>query len=135
MDTLSITPPNTQVNASWIEREQLPSVQAVFQNQVDMSLHTGNKPMDTNGMRRMEAFNDWVFTLREYDTVICGGHSLWFRSYFRAFLPGRVEANCKSKKMVNGGCVGLTVERVRDGGGVWRYRIKEGSVKVCYGGS
>ena len=62
-DTLSITPPYSQVNASWIEREQLPAVQDVFQNQVDMSLHTGNKPITTNGMLRMAAFNDWVFTL------------------------------------------------------------------------
>jgi hypothetical protein len=133
-DTLSITPPYSQVNASWIEREQLPAVQDVFQNQVDMSLHTGNKPITTNGMLRMAAFNDWVFTLKDYDNVICGGHSLYFRSFFRAFLPQSVEAPCKAKKMVNGGCVALTLMRAKDATGEWVYMIDEKSVKVIYGG-
>ena len=133
-DTLSLTPPHTPVTASWIEKAQLPALQEVFDLQVDYSSHTGNKTIDTNGMKRMDAFNDWVFTLSSYDTVICGGHSLWFRSYFRAFLPQDVKAKWKDKKMVNGGAVALTLMRVKDTQGNWRYAIDEKSVEVIYGG-
>jgi len=122
------------VTASWIEKAQLPALQEVFDLQVDYSSHTGNKTIDTNGMKRMDAFNDWVFTLSSYDTVICGGHSLWFRSYFRAFLPQDVKAKWKDKKMVNGGAVALTLMRVKDTQGNWRYAIDEKSVEVIYGG-
>ena len=42
-DTLAITPPKTQVNASWIEKAMLPQIQQTLTSRVDMSAHRGNK--------------------------------------------------------------------------------------------
>ena len=74
-----------------------------------------------------------MFTLKE-DTIIAGGHSLWFRSYFRAFLPQKLVAPCKAKKMINGACVGLTLLRAQDEAGSYKYAIEKDSVQVIYGG-
>ncbi|GMH81180.1 hypothetical protein TrST_g11764 [Triparma strigata] len=131
-DTLSITPPQTLVEPSWIEKRLYPNVVHSLQNQCDMTFHTGNKPLTSNGGLRMSEFCDFAFTLNE-DVLICGGHSLWFRSYFRQYLPSSSKHVAKVKKMVNGGCVKFEVLRaVKGGKGV--YVIDEESIRVVYGG-
>ena len=131
-DTLSITPPHTPVTASWIEKTEYPHIQPILTSRVDMSHHTGNKPLNTNGLIRMSAFCEFVFTLPEA-AVIAGGHSLWFRSFFQCFLPRSSTHIAKKKKMVNGGAVAFELRRTYfDGKAV--YDIDEESVRVVYGG-
>jgi len=45
-------------------------------------------------------FNKWAFE-EDRGTLICVGHSLWFRNYFREFLPETFQHDCKAKKMMN----------------------------------
>jgi hypothetical protein len=104
-DTLSITPAHTPIQASWIEKTYAHrDYQDIFTSQTDMSLHTGNKPVNTNGLKRMLEFCEFAFsgTIKE-DYIIVGGHSIWFRFFFKSFLPYSVQHVSKNKKIVNGG--------------------------------
>ena len=134
-DTLSITPAHTPIEASWIDKSvKQYSFQTIFSNQVDMSLHTGNKPLNTNGMKRMKEFCDYIYTpsVKE-DYVIVGGHSIWFRSFFRTFLPYRVNHPAKERKLSNAGVVTFEIMRASTQSGP-RYMIDPKTIRVVYGG-
>eukprot|EP00934_Nitzschia_sp_Nitz4_P006841 Nitzschia sp. Nitz4//scaffold61_size107673//99152//100413//NITZ4_004255-RA/size107673-snap-gene-0.122-mRNA-1//-1//CDS//3329555770//6831//frame0 len=134
-DTLSITPPHTPIQASWIDKTfKECNFQELFLQQVDMSLHTGNKPVSTNGLKRMQAFCDFVFSpSAKEDYVIAGGHSIWFRSFFQMYLPYTATHMGKTKKMVNGGVVSFELVKANTPGGP-QYMIDPDSVHVVYGG-
>lgn len=42
----------------------------------------GTKALGNTGMKRMKALAEWA-SQRPEDTVVCVGHSLYFRSFFR----------------------------------------------------
>lgn len=135
-DTLSITPAHTPIQASWIDKtSKVANFQSIFVNQVDMSLHTGNKPIGTNGLKRMREFCDFVFSpsVKE-DYVIAGGHSIWFRCFFRTFLPYDEDHVGKNKKIVNCGIVALELVKVKKSTGPATYMIDPKSVEVVHGG-
>jgi hypothetical protein len=135
-DTLSITPAHRTVTASWVDRSsRVCDFEAIFRDRTDMSNHAGNKPLNTNGLRRMEAFCDYVFNSGEVTEhhVICGGHSIWFRSFFRTYLPHGSDHAGKKRKIVNAGCVAFTLMKATVGG-TDRYMIDPNSVKPIYGG-
>ena len=91
--------------------------------------NSGSKPLfGSNGLKRMRAFCEWAMA-REEECVIIGGHSLWFRSFFRTFVPFDVEHVAKAKKMVNCGVVAFVLE-AHEG----RYRIEPSSIVSLYGG-
>ena len=100
----------------------------------DAALQFGSKPLfGTNGLKRMQAFCDWAAKRKE-STVIIGGHSLWFRSFFRTYLP----ASCKEhlayrKKMVNCGVVSFMLE-FGSKGGKKVYRVNPDSICSITGG-
>jgi broad specificity phosphatase PhoE len=132
-DTLSITPTHTRVTASWIEQNsKICDFAQIFAKQVDVSLHIGNKPINTNGLKRMNEFCDYVFTLEE-DHVIVGGHSIWFRSFFKTFLPYTIDHVSKTKKIVNCGIVSFKLMKASTGEGD-KFMIDPQSVKVVHGG-
>ena len=98
-----------------------------------MSLHIGNKPINTNGLKRMDEFCDFVFTSVDEDNVIIGGHSIYFRSFFRTYLPYTVDHVSKKRKVVNAGCVALTLLKASTPNGD-KFMIDPKSIKVIYGG-
>ena len=134
-DTLSITPPHSLIQASWIERtSKLCDFQEIFNSQVDMSLHTGDKPLNTNGLARMNDFCEFVFSPSVKEQfVIAGGHSIWFRSFFQMFLPFSVHHVSKNKKLVNGGIVTFDLLKADTRKGP-RYMVDPKTIKVVYGG-
>jgi len=73
----------------------------------ETELNDGNKSLTSNGLRRMLEFADWVFTRDEPTIVVGGGHSLWFREFFRSFLPRDVDHVSKQKKMRNCSVISL----------------------------
>jgi hypothetical protein len=134
-DTLSITPAHTPIQASWIDKTaKVCDFQEIFTNQIDMSLHIGNKPVNTNGLKRMLEFCDFIYTpsVKE-NNIIVGGHSIWFRSFFRTFLPYSVRHDAKDKKMVNGGIVTFELMKASTKSGP-KYMIDPKTIKVVYGG-
>ena len=135
-DTLSITPARTQIEASWIdETSKICDFQSTFTNQTDMSLHLGNKPVGTNGLKRMREFCNFVFSSSVKEQyVVVGGHSIWFRSFFKTFLPYKVDHVGKQKKIVNCGVVAFTLMKVVRKSGQSTYMIDPKTVDVVYGG-
>jgi hypothetical protein len=136
-DTLSLTPPHTPIQASWLEQQQQYAqceFQDIFTSQTDMSLHTGNKPLHTNGLKRMLEFCEFVFSgsIKE-EYIIVGGHSIWFRCFFNLFMPYSVSHVSKTKKLVNGGIVVFELMKAETKRGP-KYMIDPKTIQVVYGG-
>lgn len=132
-DTLCITPPFTPVTASWIERDSKAcAFQDVFSNRTDMSKHKGNKPINSNGLHRMKEFCRYVFS-QPTEAFVVGGHSIWFRSFFKTFLPHDEDHVAKKRKIVNAGAVGFTLLKLSTPQGD-KYMIDPKSITVVYGG-
>ena len=101
--------------------------------------NSGNKPLfGTNGLKRMKSFNAWAFDqLDEPDgvgTIVIGGHSLWFRTFFQTFLPKSSTHIAKKKKMVNCGVIAFDLTTAKAASGAVVYRVAEESISVVYGG-
>lgn len=133
-DTLLITPPRTPIQASWVEESalELCDFQKIYNERVDMSQHLGDKPVKTNGLIRMLEFCAFCFSGKD-DNIIVGGHSIWFRSFFRMFLPYPVHHDAKTKKIVNGGVVTFELMKAETKAGP-TYMIDPKTVQVVYGG-
>ena len=122
----------SEIKSAWTDP---PFLADIFKHQTDTSLHAGNKPVDSNGLKRMQAFCDLIFSESiQKDAVVVAGHSLWFRSFFQTYMPHSVEHIAKKKKMVNGACVGLVLMRVKTEDGTFQYMIDPKSITVLYGG-
>jgi broad specificity phosphatase PhoE len=132
-DALCITPPHEKVKLAWTDPEDL---QDLYNRQVDTKqFHTGNKPVNSNGLTRMQDFCRFVFDDIKDDNIIITGHSIWFRSFFRTFLPHGTEHVGKKKKLINGGCIGFSLLRMPDEkGGKGHFMIDPKSMTVLYGG-
>jgi len=130
-DTLSITPAGTVPIPSWVDLKhtQAPFA-AKFPEKLDPVHNYGNKDIQSNGRKRMMTFNKWAFE-EDRGTLICVGHSLWFRNYFREFLPETFQHDCKAKKMMNCAAIGLTL-RVSNQNGEPVYSIDPNSVQTIY---
>jgi hypothetical protein len=132
-DTLSITPAQAPVTASWIDRESKQcNFQEIFSARTDMSLHKGNKPLTTNGLKRMKEFNKYIFSQRA-ESFVVGGHSIWFRSFFKEFLPYMSDHVSKKRKIINCGCVGFVMMKVSTPNGD-KFMVDPESITVIYGG-
>jgi len=127
-DALCITPPQGKCELNFTDPKFL---KPIFDNVVDTSLHTGNKPINTNGLKRLQAFCKALFEDVKKENVVCAGHSLYFRSFFRTYLPKDFEHISKVKKIQNGGCVGFTLEKKTTDNGVF-YEIVPSSICVLY---
>lgn len=102
----------------------------------DVSDNFGNKTRSNYGVKRLRSFSEWAFN-RPETTIIVGGHSLWFRSFFQTYLPHSCTHDAKTKKMENSGVVSFTLQRAKyaapDGSG-FLYRVEPSSVKTVYRG-
>jgi hypothetical protein len=76
---------------------------------LDASAQTGNKPCAQTGRQRVEAWAQWVFTPELPDGMIVVGHSLWFQTFFRRYLPAASTHVSKRKKLQNGSIIGFTL--------------------------
>ena len=94
-DTLCITPAkgpakpamtDVAYGASLKKPFQPVDMAAAWSTFMDLSQHTGEKPLKGTGGQRLHAFADWAFTKafsgkqnHPSPCIIVGGHSLWFR--------------------------------------------------------
>lgn len=95
------------------------------------SMNTGNKTLGNKGKDRIEEFNKWAFECEE-DTIIVGGHSLWFKSYFNLYLPYSSTHKAKTDKITNSGVIAFTIHKSAGGGK--DYFIDPESIETVYGG-
>ena len=130
-DALSITPAQGTVLPAFSDPKV---IHGIYKQQIDTQKHSGNKPVSSNGLLRMQEFCKIIFEDISSKSVIAGGHSLWFRSFFRTYLPHSSEHVSKKKKLVNGGIVGFTLQRLQDEKGEYHYMIDQTSIVVLHGG-
>jgi broad specificity phosphatase PhoE len=133
-DALSITNPRDKVLPAWTDPK---SIHAYYeQNRVDTRMNTGNKPINGNGLMRLQSFCKTIFEDIDKEHVIAAGHSLWFKAFFQTFLPHSSDHISKKKKLVNGAMCGFTLERilVDEKTKQWAYRIDPNSLVVLHGG-
>lgn len=139
-DALSILPPRGVAQPTWCDIDIPGLPQGKFTSLVNTKYHTGNKRINSNGLQRLEQFVIDVFddTKLPKSNIVAVGHSLFFRSLFKVYLPRQTVHTAKEKKMVNGGAVMLTLREVTtmtDTGITNRkYMIDPGSIVVIYGG-
>merc|ERR1712080_41773 len=89
-----------------------------YKKSVDASENYGSKGLCGNGLKRMYSFLDWSFN-RPEQTIIAGGHSLYFKNFFKTFLTTTEDfpltKKSKKNKMYNAGIVGFTVVKTEKG--------------------
>lgn len=131
-DALTITPAYGKVVPAWTDPK---IVHTIYEHRkIDTKLHSGNKHVSSNGLQRLQEFCEIAFETIEKESIICGGHSLWFRSFFQTFLPSTFEHVSKKKKLVNGGIVGFTLQRTKTESGRYQYMIDPTSITILHGG-
>lgn len=135
VDTKALAPraglPDLSRIANYIEGD--PST-FVPESLFDPTGNSGNKTNFFNGVKRLNAFNEWVFK-RDEDMIIVGGHSLWFKNYFQMYVPHSSVHECKSKKIVNSGLVSFVLDRWEDADGkTLGYRVDPDHIHTVYGG-
>ena len=99
----------------------------------DATENYGNKRHNFYGILRLRAFNEWAFK-RSEDTIIVGGHSLWFKYFFQTYLPHSSKHDAKNKKISNSGIVTFIIYRSYGADGSPLYRIDESTIETVYGG-
>eukprot|EP00938_MAST-03A_sp_MAST-3A-sp1_P006201 g6201.t1 len=129
VDTVAVSPARKLARLPVCERRYGADGYVPF---FDSASHEGNKSPFRRAYKDMLAFNEWVFKRNE-DTIIVGGHSLWFKQYYRCFLPRDSDHESKKYKMVNAGAIGfeLSYGQTKDGA---VYRIDPSSMTTIYGG-
>lgn len=133
-DAQTILPAHGVAHPTWCD-VNIPGIGDKFSSLIDTQYHTGNKPIDSTGLIRLNQFVSDVFSTKcPKETVIAVGHSLFFRSFLQMFLPRNVEHIGKKKKLVNGGTVMVTLGEVTLADGKKVYMIDPQSVVVVYGG-
>mmetsp|Transcript_17109 Transcript_17109/g.28342 ORF Transcript_17109/g.28342 Transcript_17109/m.28342 type:complete len:351 (+) Transcript_17109:25-1077(+) len=91
----------------------------------------GNKSICEKGSVRMFEFAEWVFASNSADVIIAGGHSLYFRNFFRSFLPHSSSHAAKKHKIKNGGAVSFTFYKSKLGDKEL-YMVEEKSIRQIH---
>jgi hypothetical protein len=81
--------------------------------QVNVSDYKGNKGLSYRGLHRLQEFCDKSFDILDQErktTIVVGGHSLWFKNFFKMFLPAEPHSEplasiATKNKIANGGMV------------------------------
>lgn len=100
----------------------------------DTSSNFGNKTYSFYGIKRLIAFNEWAFQQKDVNTIIVGGHSLWFKYFFQTYLPHNFNHDAKNKKITNSGMVAFDLHAHKLDDGTEAYRIDPDSIVTIYGG-
>ncbi|KAL3903178.1 MAG: hypothetical protein SGILL_010545 [Bacillariaceae sp.] len=132
-DALSISPAKSPLVTAFTDSDR---VKDIYATQTDTTQNVGNKPLNSNGFIRMEAFCKLLFDGKHIpsDSVMCTGHSYWFRAFFQTYLPSDFKHVCKTKKLINGGVAGFTMWHKKTDKGEDKYMIDPNSLVVLYGG-
>ena len=135
-DSLCITPAKGSLVPSFADLSvHEADLEGLYRARVNTSkLHHGNKDLNSNGLLRIQTFVSTIFKMfskKEY--IIVTGHSLWFRTFFRTYLPYDVEHVAKREKIRNGGVVSFQLNQIIVDGKE-RYWIDENSIMVFHGG-
>ncbi|CAE8583767.1 unnamed protein product [Polarella glacialis] len=100
-----------------------------YGTRLDKKYNAGNKTISMRANKRQEQFVKWVFEQKEVDCIIVCGHSLWFREFFKSYMPKASSHVAGTAKVVNCGVIAFDLYQ---NGKVTR--IPPESIKEIYGG-
>lgn len=102
-----------------------------YRTRLDKRFNMGNKTLSMKANKRQDQFVKWVFQQKDsqVDCIVVLGHSLWFREFFKSFMPKASQHVAKTAKMVN--CGVIAFDLYQQGQVI---RIPPESVKEVYGG-
>jgi len=132
VDTLSLTPKLSApvIPAGEAKLKHMGDLlEHFYRTRFDKRENHGNKARSNKAIKRQEQFANWALS-RDEHMVIVLGHSIWFREFFKSYLPKSSKHVAKTAKLVNCGVVAF--DFVKDSKNI--YRIQEDSVKEIYGG-
>ena len=71
---------------------------------------------DKTAQQRLQEFALWLFAQRKYQHVVAVGHSHWFQSFFKAYLPDKLTedelpAKVRTNKIRNCGVVAFRIQK------------------------
>jgi len=102
-----------------------------YRTRLDRLYNDGNKTLKMKAIKRQEKFTEWVFEKTHgMDCIIVLGHSLWFREFFKSYMPRLSTHPAKNTKIVNCGVVAFDLYR----NSRKVVQIDPDSVKEIYGG-
>jgi len=136
VDTYSVSPPKSVADLPFqrIHPYCSPDEAFVPENVYETTENYGNKSTSFYGIKRLKAFNEWIFARKE-EVIIVGGHSLWFRSFFQTYLPHTHDHQSKKQKITNSGVIAFELHSyLNEEDGEKYYRIEPSSMKNVFGG-
>lgn len=101
---------------------------------LDVTQYKGNKKFRGTAIKRMEEFNDWCFQRPESIIIVSAGHSLWFKNYFKTYLPKVSKHPAAIQKMHNCSIVAFNLEKgvIQYESQFQGYRVVESSITPLY---
>lgn len=133
IDTQSILHKHEFPKYSFADEEKLVHASIRPHDVFDVTYSFGNKSIGSKLIDRQLEFSRWVFEQKSDVIVVAGGHSLWFKQFFKNMLPRSVDHISKKKKLSNCGVVAFQLTRgTVDGKTI--YRIPPESMVNVYGG-
>ena len=104
----------------------------------DVESNAGNKGIGRRGATDCLRFAHWATSPsavpKECEAIIATGHSIYFKEFFKLFLPSASKHDAKSKKIVNCGVIAFELKKYEhEKKGVF-YSIDENSIETVYGG-
>jgi len=99
---------------------------------LDPSENTGNKKMCTSAKPRFDAFCKYVCDQKKENVIVAAGHSLWFREFFKLYLPKKSKHSAKNDKMLNCASVSFELYQDKNESGKIGYYVKESTIKEDY---
>lgn len=111
VDTLSLTPRSSAPEAPRKEssmKQMGDLVSFFYRTRISTMANKGNKTLKMKARDRQKEFTTWLFK-QQRDAIIVCGHSLWFREFFRSYLPKGCTHEAKTSKMANCGVVAFDI--------------------------
>jgi hypothetical protein len=130
VDTASLSPKGTVADLPFNRVAPHCSESKCNAGVFNATMNQGNKSLGYRGKQRIEDFNKWAFECHE-DTIIVGGHSLWFKTFFNLYLPYGLDHKAKTHKLTNSGVVVFNLHKVKN---EKSYFIDPQSLQTVYGG-
>jgi len=129
VDTVSLAKAKTAPALSSAELEALRALDVTLSTSgcYDARGNVGDKPVRGSGMDRIQEFAKYIFD-SDKSCVIAAGHSLYFKHFFRTFLPSSSTHISKSKKMKNCAVVAFDFQMGMNG----HFRIEPESIESMY---
>jgi len=102
-----------------------------YRTRLSIMHNKGNKTLKMKARDRQKEFTTWLFKQTKADAIIVCGHSLWYKEFFRSYLPKSSSHEAKSTKMANCAVVAFDFYK-RDVDGKDVFRIKPEGIQTVY---